>query len=110
MDKNWTISLKDSKLRKIRTELRTLLVRKVEKRIGYLTKEQSDLRKNRPSDDEKFYRLHDELEDQKNKLRRQKKASICSCATCSDMEKDHAFNMNTKEWYCEKCYGKLKKG
>lgn len=110
LDKKRTIRLKNPELRKIRTALRTLLVRETFKRIGELTKEQGRLRRNRPSDDEQYYKLDSLLEEQKNKLRQQKKASICSCATCSDMEKDHVFNPNTQEWYCEKCYGRLKKG
>ncbi len=110
LNKKRTIRLRDPKLRRIRTALRTLLVRETEKRIRDLTKEQSFLRKNRSSNDEEYYQSFRELENKDNRLRRLIKASICSCANCSDMEKDHVLNPSTHEWYCEKCYGLLKKG
>jgi len=110
MKKKRTIRLKDPKLRKIRTELRTLLVREANKRVGDLIKEQSNLRKTRPLHDEKYYQLYDELVNQENQLRKLKAASICSCANCTDRKEDHVFNPNTREWYCEKCYQRLKKG
>ena len=109
MDKKRTIRLKDPKLRKIRTELRTLLIRESGRRIGDIIKEQSNLRVTRPTNDETRDKLA-QLEDQKNQLRKLENSSICSCATCSDMKEDHVFNPNTREWYCEKCYGRLKEG
>ncbi|KKM72848.1 hypothetical protein LCGC14_1416430 [marine sediment metagenome] len=110
LNKKRTIRLKDPKLRRIRTALRTLLVREASKRINDLIKEQGRLIKNRSSDDEEYYMLDSILEEQKNKLRRQRKASICSCATCSDMKEDHVFSPVSHEWYCEKCYARLEKG
>lgn len=100
------IRLKDLKLRKIRTELRTLLVREANKRIIAKIKEKGDLR----SSDEYSYEKHDELYRQEIQLRKLKKASICSCATCSDRKKDHVFVTKTCEWYCEICLERLEKG
>lgn len=109
MNKKKTIRLKDPKLRKIRTELRTLLVREAYKRIANLTDKQGILRERRPLGDENFLELDNQLENQKNQLRKLIKASICSCVTCSDMKEDHVFSPKTREWYCEKCYERLKK-
>ena len=106
MNKKRTIRLKDPKLRKIRTELRTLLVRGTNKRIADLIKKQSSLLDNPSFDGEKSSLL----ENQKNKLRKLMDASICCCATCSDMKKDHVFVPKTREWYCEKCLERLEKG
>lgn len=100
-----TIRLKDLKLRKIRTELRTLLVREANKRIISKTSEQGDLRRSGEYSDEKYYKLYD----QEIQLRKLLKASICSCATCSDMKKDHVFTPKTREWYCEICLERLEK-
>lgn len=47
--------------------------------------------------------------DEKNSLRRALRGSICQCAACSDSKKDHIYNPNEKKWYCEECYGILKK-
>jgi hypothetical protein len=105
MKKKRTIRLKDPKLRKIRTELRTLLVREADKRILDLIDKQSSLLDEPSFDGEK----DSLLENQKNKLRKLLKASICSCATCSDMKKDHVFTPKTREWYCEKCLERLEK-
>ena len=106
MDKKRTIRLKDSKLCKIRTELRTLLVREANNRVFDLIKEQNILLEKSVFDETKYSLL----EDQKNQVRRLIKASISSCANCTDMREDHVFNPNTREWYCEKCYGRLKEG
>jgi ribosomal protein L37AE/L43A len=81
-------------------------VREVNKRIADLIKKQSSLLDDPSFDGEKSSLL----ENQKNKLRKLKKASICSCATCSDMKKDHVFVPKTREWYCEKCLERLEKG
>lgn len=105
MNEKRTIRLKDQKLRKIRTELRTLLVREANKRIIDKVNEQRDLRRSGTFS----YEKHDELYDQEIQLGRLKKASICSCATCSDMKKDHVFVPKTREWYCEKCLERLEK-
>lgn len=106
------IRLKDLKLRKIRTELRTLLVREASKRIINLIDKQKDCRLKRQSavlDEPLFYEKYSLLENQKNKIRKLLKASICSCATCSDMKKDHVFVTKTREWYCEICLERLEK-
>ena len=112
MNKKRTIRLKDPKLRKIRTELRTLLVREANKRILDLIDKQNDCilkRQIGALDEPSYYEKYSLLEDQKNKIRKLLKASICSCATCSDMKKDHVFTPKTREWYCEKCLERLEK-
>ena len=105
MKKKKVIRIKDSKLRKIRTELRTLLVREANKRILNKIKEKGDLRRS----DGFSYEKYNDLYDQEIQLRNLLKASICSCATCSDMEKDHVFVPKTREWYCELCLERLEK-
>ena len=106
MKKKRVIRLKDTKLRKIRTEMRTIFVREANKRLRDLIKEQNNL-----LDESSFYEERDFLlENQKNRLRKLIRASICSCSTCSDMERVHVFNPNTQPWYCERCYEKLKRG
>jgi hypothetical protein len=85
--------------------LRTLLVREASKRINAKIKEKGDLRRSNGFS----YERHDELYDQEIQLRKLLKASICSCAACSDMEKDHVFAPKTREWYCEKCLERLEK-
>ena len=99
------IRLRNSKLRKVRYELRTLLVRESDKRIIAKIKEKGDLRRSGEYSDEKYYKLYD----QEIQLRKLLKASICSCATCSDMKKDHVFIPKTREWYCEICLERLQK-
>ena len=106
MEKKRTIRLRNPKLRKVRYGLRTLLVREANKRIIAKIKEKGDLRCSAGYSDEK----HDELYRQEIQLRKLKKASICSCATCSDRKKDHVFVPKTREWYCEICLERLEKG
>ena len=105
MEKKRTICVRDAKLRKIRSGFRTLLVREAKKRISDKIGEEGDLRRSDEYSDEKYYKLYD----QEIQLRKLLKASICSCATCSDMEKDHVFVPKTREWYCEICLGRLEK-
>lgn len=105
MKEKRTICVRDSRLRKIRYELRTLLVREANKRILNKITEEGNLRRSDEYSDEKYYKLYD----QEIQLRKLLKASICSCATCSDMKKDHIFTPKTREWYCEKCLERLEK-
>jgi hypothetical protein len=80
-------------------------VREADKRIIGKVNEQGDLRRSA----EFSYEKHDELYRQEIQLQKILKASICSCATCSDMKKDHVFIPKTREWYCEKCLERLEK-
>ena len=100
MRKKRTIRLKDPKLRKVRYELRTLLVREADNRIISKVKEKGDLRRSTEFSFEKY----DELYQQEIKLRKLLEASIYVCPVCRDREKDHIFNPNNQRWYCEKCY------
>ncbi len=105
MKEKRTICVRNAKLRKIRFGLRVLLVREAEKRILSKNAEEADLLRSAEYSDEKYSKLYDE----EIQLRKLLKASICSCATCSDMEKDHVFVPKTREWYCEKCFERLEK-
>ena len=105
MEKKRIIRLRNPKLRKVRYGLRTLLVREALKRIIDKTQEKRDLRRS----DGFTYEKHDEMYRQEIQLRKLLKASICSCATCSDMKKDHVFTPKTREWYCEECLERLEK-
>jgi hypothetical protein len=103
--KKKVIRIRNSKLRKIRTELRTLLVREAGKRIIQKIHEQRNLRRSDEFGSEKYRKTYN----QEIQIRKLLKASICSCATCSDMEKDHVFVPKTQEWYCEVCLERLEK-
>lgn len=108
MNKRRVVRLKDSKLRKIRYELRQLLINVVQDEISTLIQKQRFLLK------ENHGTIFSEKQDKKlleeeNKLRRDLREFIGICSSCSDRESDHMFNPKDKIWYCEECYEKFRK-
>ncbi len=87
-----TIIIKDPDLRKIRNNLRSLIISacSVEKAKALNTKN---------GDESKFWAIERPL-----------RASILLCPACFQSDKDMTYNPVLKTWYCIDCYAKLKKG
>ena len=113
MKKKRTISIKDSHLRKIRNNLRSLLIQVCGHEQGRLQEEEENV-KNTPgyyeSDSPKLLNRVKELNDQFWSIERPLRASILLCPACFQSDKDMTFNPVLKTWYCTDCYAKLKKG
>ena len=113
MKKKRTIVIKDSFLRRIRNNLRSLLIQACGDKQRKLQEEEEKIKqipdyyKKHPSDLINQVKL---LNNQYWKIERSLRASILLCPACFQTDKDMTYNPARKEWYCTECYTKLKKG
>jgi ribosomal protein L37AE/L43A len=117
LKKKRTIMIKDPQLRKIRTNLRRLILSackaeqaRIHDEEGILMKEERVEKRNGTYNDEKYRRLNKELDDQYWAIEDPLRASIIECPVCFKSDKDMTYNPNRKVWYCTDCYEKLRKG
>ena len=107
------IRLKNPKLIKIRTGFRKLLEKEWSKRKRELEVQDNILYQNFFHDkiiDEATFDIQSrKIQAQLAASKKLRRASITSCASCGDMEKDHVFVPQTREWYCEECLEFLEK-
>ncbi len=108
MKKKRTISIKDPKLRKIRNNLRLLLIRATSAEWRKYFDEQhrlnTDLDGNIRNLSESKKPRTAELTRKMNEIKRIVEASIIQCPVCRKIDKDMIFNPELKEWYCIQCY------
>jgi len=111
MKKKRTIVIKDPYLRRIRNNLRDLLISACSVKQSKIQDEKEKLMENEDFfENEKYRKLAKELNDQFWEIERPLKASILLCPACFKSDKDMTYNPVRKEWYCTECYAKLKRG
>ncbi|MFX1328809.1 MAG: hypothetical protein ACFE91_11835 [Promethearchaeota archaeon] len=106
-----TIIIKNPHLRRIRNNLRLLLIEACGIKQRKLQKEKERIKQipeyfeNHPP--ELLNRVK-ELNDQFWEIERPLRASILLCPVCFQTDKDMTYNPMRKTWYCSECYEKLK--
>ncbi len=113
MKKKRTIILRTPEMRKIRDNLRSLIL-KVNRTIQHKINSEIEKIKTHPD----YFKDHPpellnrvkELNIQFWKIERPLRASILLCPACFQSDKDMTYNPVLKTWYCIDCYAKLKKG
>ena len=98
------ITLKDPRLRKIRTELRNLLCKAFELHSLRFFEEMESVRRDESLDyaekKEKNLKIHFESE----KLKHHFSRSVVHCKLCGRRDLDLIYNPVLNAWYCESCY------
>jgi hypothetical protein len=97
------IIIRNERLRKIRNNLRQILIRAVWDEIEILTYYASLYPPPLDLPPEELAELY-YLEGTKHKLFRLKSRSICQCACCSNQKNDMIYIEIHDEWYCVECY------
>ncbi|MFX1489566.1 MAG: hypothetical protein ACFFBI_10490 [Promethearchaeota archaeon] len=106
-----TITIKDPHLKKIRNNLRSLILKASSIEKLRIHDEEEELRKNDDFyDNDKFRKMSKELNDKYWSIERPLRASILLCPACFQLDKDMTYNPVLKTWYYTDCYAKLKKG
>ncbi len=98
MNKKRTISIKDTRLQRIRNSLRYIISEAAIKKSGELIRENSKLNLDDHREQIKI------LSDKRNKLDTAWDKSICVCPICGSRTSDMTFNPDAESWYCVKCY------
>ncbi|TXT59235.1 MAG: hypothetical protein BAJALOKI3v1_1100002 [Promethearchaeota archaeon] len=104
MKKKRIITLKDPKLRKIRKNLRELLLKAFSERLSEVRSKKDKIRENPDLNyyekKEKLIELQSIIQD----LTLAKNGAPLSCSTCKRIDIDLVYNPVFEEWYCEECY------
>jgi len=110
------IIIKDPNLRKIRNNLRTILLKAVSVRWRNINDKRRELKvgpngsrrtiNNFSEDEVKQYRTY---QDQQSYLRDIADRSICKCITCGASDRDMVYNKTYDSWYCTECYNMHRK-
>lgn len=110
MKKKRTITIKDPRLRKVRNELRCLIMlseaaeeKKINNKVRNLYNVEGFWDENH-IDHKKLNREARKLNSQLNNLRYAYNASIAFCPVCREINKDMTYNPVSKKWYCTECY------
>ncbi|TXT63055.1 MAG: hypothetical protein BAJALOKI3v1_440001 [Promethearchaeota archaeon] len=104
MKKKRVIKLKDPRLRKIRKNLRELLLKAFSRKLNEILDKQDKIREN---PDLNYYEKQEkqiELESIIQDLKLARNGAPLSCSTCSRIDIDLVYNPVFEEWYCEECY------
>lgn len=113
MKKKRTIILKNARLRKIRDNLRLLIIKASGEAKNRINNKIEKI-KNTPGyyegDSLKLLNKVKYLKDKWWEIERPLRASILLCPACFQSDKDMTYNPVLKTWYCAECYGILKKG
>jgi len=113
LKKKRTILIKNPCLKRIRNNLRSLVIQACGSEQGRLLEEEEKLKtipdyyKNHPPG---LLKQAKKLNDQYWAIERPLRASILLCPACFQSDKDMTYNPVRKEWYCTECYAELKKG
>ena len=104
MKKKRVIKLKNPKLRKIRKNLRELLLNVFSEKLSEILDEKGKIRENQAvSNNEKVKKLRDLSREIQNLELAKRKAPL-SCSTCKRIDIDLVYNPVYNTWYCEDCY------
>jgi len=104
MKKKRVIKLKDPKLRKIRKNLRELLLKVFEQKCLKILNKKDKIRRD---PDLTYYEKQDrliELETIKQNIELAKSKAPLSCSTCKRIDIDLVYNPVFETWFCEECY------
>ena len=110
MKQKRTVSIKDPKLRRIRDQLRILLLEVNKAKTIEILNRTGKLQKAEGFWDEKssdYKRLHSktqELSSQESDLRYAFNNSIIFCPVCRKIDKDMTYNPVSRRWFCVECY------
>ena len=112
MKKKRSIIIKSSSLRKIRNDLRRILVLESNKRRGEVINRRIAIQQDssgnlRDLSDEERMKLI-KLCTRSNHLSETLTNSICVCEKCHAVDKDMAYNPTVKRWFCVDCFNALK--
>ncbi|MFX1490266.1 MAG: hypothetical protein ACFFBI_14035 [Promethearchaeota archaeon] len=113
MNKKRTIAIKDLRLRKIRDNLRSLII-EASKSVQHklMGKQERLTKKIIEGRGVNLESLHDQsrlIEKEMQLIDRQINASIAFCPVCFKADRDMTYNPVRKVWYCTECYENLKK-
>ena len=113
MKKKRSVIIRNPRLRRVRNNLRSLILKAVSEEQARLQAEREKIKtipdyyKNHPPELlEKVKKLNDQYWAIETPLRE----SILLCPACFQSDKDMIYNPVRKEWYCVECYGILKAG
>ena len=104
MKKKRTIKLKDPRLRKARTELRTLLRLVWQKQRRSLYDKIKEIRRDKSLDYESKKPKIRLIKEKIKSLDYAYKRAPHGCCVCSRREPDLTYNPCDSSWYCESCY------
>lgn len=108
MKKKKVVKIKNPELRRIRDNLRNILLQAASKEWNRLFNEQdkvfidSNGNPKKMSLEEKS--IFHELQEKMDRIHHISKNSICDCATCSAIDRDMVYNPYMKTWFCTECY------
>jgi len=106
-----TIIIRDQHLRRIRNNIRKLLLSACSAEQSKIHDERDRLREcDDYYDNEGVLKQAKELNGQSWAIERPLRASILLCPACFQSDKDMTYNPVRKEWYCTGCYAELKIG
>jgi hypothetical protein len=104
MKKKRVITLKDPKLRKIRKNLRELLLKAFSRKLNEILDKKKEIMRdpdlNYYEKQEKQIELQSIIQD----LKLAKRSAPLSCSTCKRIDIDLVYNPVYNCWYCEECY------
>ncbi|MBD3213202.1 MAG: hypothetical protein GF311_11400 [Candidatus Lokiarchaeota archaeon] len=104
MKKKRVITLKNPRFRRIRKDLREILLICTNRKIKEILNMKKEIRRN---PDLTYYQKQEkqiELESIIQDLELAKKRTPLSCSTCHRIDIDLVYNPVFEEWYCEECY------
>lgn len=111
LKKKRAIIIRNSHLRRIRNNLRNVIISACSSEQSKIHDERDRLREyDDYYDNEDVLKHAKELNDQSWAIERPLRASILLCPTCFQSHKDMIYNPVRKEWYCTECYPELKEG
>ncbi|MFX1490265.1 MAG: hypothetical protein ACFFBI_14030 [Promethearchaeota archaeon] len=119
MNKKRTIAIKDLRLRKIRNNLRSLLLTACRSIQYELIDEKREITKliiegrENPGNITNMNILREQRREIEKKVQVMDNwidASIVFCSICGKSNKNMTYNPFREKWYCTECYDKLKKG
>jgi len=97
------------RLRKIRNNLRSLIISACSEEKSKILDEEEKLRENHDFyDNDKYRKLSRALNDRSWAIEGPLRASILLCPACFKSDRDMIYNPVRKVWYCTDCYELLK--
>ena len=114
MRKKRTITIKNSRLQKVRNNLRIILINRAQDLWLQLNKEQKKIDRDANGNPRRIETLSQEEKEKFENIRAEVRQiddiinhSICKCSLCSASDKDMTYNPVRERWYCVDCYQKL---
>ena len=103
-----TISVKDPRLRKIRNNIRLIILNEASRRRSEIRDQKHDLTH---GEDGKLVRttletdeILQDLTDKWWDIERPLRASVVKCAGCNNNNRDVMYHRKSRSWFCVRCY------